>query len=463
MPPIYTRAKGKRLDGYYSDYVLFDIETTGLSPVYDEIIELSAVKVHQGSIVDTFDTLIKPQRRIPGSATAINGITNEMVKDSPSLADIMSDFLKFISGYKLVGHNIHTFDMNFIYDAALRLCGEKVRNDYVDTLYMARKCLPQLKHHRLGDVCDYFGIDTQGAHRALNDCVMNHKCYEKLGELLSTDLEVIRDHVALADKQGFFYCRAVHAIMNYKEDEQVCGRGCPCFVGTDEKGYPVCRYYNLESLEKQTRSPGIVYKRMQNAIEDGRLPLFPKTDRLEKLYDAYAFAAAAHRGQTRKKTQTPYFTHLITTMNYCLQLTDDTTLLKAAILHDTLEDTETSYENLLVAFGQEVADYVKAETEDKRVGQPLQETWEVRKQETIEHLKSASYGLKVLVLADKTANAESMYREWRKVGDVLWEKFNQPDKRKQEWYYRNCFDALKEFSDTVVMKNYKKYIGELFG
>ena len=96
MPSMNSRAKGRRLDGYYPEYVLFDIETTGLSPVYDEIIELSAVKVKDGNIIDTFDTLIRPDRKIPRSATAVNGITNDMVKDAPTLEQKMPDFLEFI-------------------------------------------------------------------------------------------------------------------------------------------------------------------------------------------------------------------------------------------------------------------------------------------------------------------------------------------------------------------------------
>ena len=71
--------------------------------------------------------------------------------------------------------------------------------------------------------------------------------------------------------------------------------------------------------------------------------------------------------------------------------------------------------------------------------------------------------MKIIVLSDKTANAESLVREWRQVGDEIWLKFNQSDKSKQEWYYRSCEKALKEFSDTDVMKCYQKYMGELFG
>ena len=87
----------------------------------------------------------------------------------------------------------------------------------------------------------------------------------------------------------------------------------------------------------------VMYKRMQQAITDGYVPLFPRTQRMTEFYPAYAYAAEAHQGQMRKGTQIPYITHLLTTMNYCLQLTDDKDVLMAAILHDTIEDTDTTY------------------------------------------------------------------------------------------------------------------------
>ena len=104
----------------------------------------------------------------------------------------------------------------------------------------------------------------------------------------------------------------------------------------------------------------------------------------------------------------------------------------------------------------------EAETEDKRRDKPASETWEIRKQETIEHLKDMPRDVKIIALADKTANAESLVREYRLVGDKLWEKFNQTDKQMQEWYFRKCAEALEEFSDTNVMKTYLSYIDELF-
>ncbi|MGN1180389.1 MAG: exonuclease domain-containing protein [Suilimivivens sp.] len=181
---MIQRNKGKRLSRYAEDYVVFDLETTGINQEKDEIIEISAVKVKNHRIVEEFSTLVNPGRHIPAAATAVNGITDDMVADAPDIGTVMEKFLAFIGNNILVGHNIHTFDTNFVYDAALSCLGKEVKNDYIDTLYMARKYLPQLSHHRLTDVAEHFHLQTEGAHRALFDCMMNQGCYEELGKLM---------------------------------------------------------------------------------------------------------------------------------------------------------------------------------------------------------------------------------------------------------------------------------------
>lgn len=176
--------KGKRLNQYRKDYVVFDLETTGISWQRDEIIEISAIRVQNRRPSAQYSTLVNPQRHIPAAASRVNNITDGMVKDAPLLPEAMEGFLHFIQDSVLVGHNIHTFDMKFISQAAMRLYGTEIGNDYIDTLFLARQCLPQLSHHKLSDVAEHFGISTSGAHRALQDCIMNQQCYEKLGELL---------------------------------------------------------------------------------------------------------------------------------------------------------------------------------------------------------------------------------------------------------------------------------------
>ena len=183
--------KGKRLSKYVDNYVVFDLETTGISSVKDDIIEISALKVKNHERVETFSRLVNPGRPIPAGATKVNGITDEMVQNEPGLAHILPEFLNFIGGEILIGHNIQSFDLLFLNRVAGEVCGTAVLNDFIDTLYMARACLPGLSHYRLTDLAEYFKISSVGAHRALNDCVMNQICYEHMGKLLKdADLPV---------------------------------------------------------------------------------------------------------------------------------------------------------------------------------------------------------------------------------------------------------------------------------
>ena len=174
---------GRRLNAFVPDYVIFDLETTGISCYNDKIIEISAIKVKDGEVVEEFSELVNPERNIPYYASRVNGITDDMVEDARIFDDVLPDFLNFIGDSVLVGHNIHAFDMKFLYRESGRMYGKTLTNDYVDTLYYARKRLPKLPHHRLVDLADYFEISTFGAHRALNDCRMNQKVYERLSEL----------------------------------------------------------------------------------------------------------------------------------------------------------------------------------------------------------------------------------------------------------------------------------------
>ena len=181
---MMERNKGKRVGRYAKDYVVFDLETTGISPERDSIIEISALKVQDHAVVGEFSTLVNPGRHIPAGATAVNGITDEMVADAPDIGTAMEQFLAFIGEELLVGHNIHTFDMNFAYDAAWSALGRELRNDSIDNLYLARRYLPELSHYKLTDVAAHFHLQTCGAHRALFDCRMNQSCYEEIGKLM---------------------------------------------------------------------------------------------------------------------------------------------------------------------------------------------------------------------------------------------------------------------------------------
>jgi len=177
---MLAKRVGTCLKKYVPNYVVFDLETTGLSSGYDDIIEISAIRVRNGEIEQEFSTLVNPGRLIPYQVSLVNHITDEMVEDAPNIETALSEFLSFIGDDILVGHNIHSFDMKFICRDAERLFGETIGNDYVDTLYLARAYLPEMKKHSLSELSRHYGISTAGAHRALNDCRMNQQVYEFL-------------------------------------------------------------------------------------------------------------------------------------------------------------------------------------------------------------------------------------------------------------------------------------------
>lgn len=176
--------KGKMINQYVPDYVLYDLETTGTSSKYDEVIEISAVKVKNGVVTEEFSQLVNPGRPIPNAVSAVNHITDDMVAFAPMFDSVLQQFLAFIGDDVLAGHNINRFDMKFLYRDCERYFGQTLTNDYIDTLKLARLCLPELSHHRLGDLAQYYGISTAGAHRALNDCRMNQQVFEKLAKEL---------------------------------------------------------------------------------------------------------------------------------------------------------------------------------------------------------------------------------------------------------------------------------------
>lgn len=163
-------------------FVVFDIETTGLDYRKDEIIELGAVKVVNGEIKESFATLIKPNQLISEEITNINGITNEMVANSPIFGNVIADFYKFTKGCILVAHNAE-FDTTFIKEHGKKY-RFKFENEIVDTLAIARTYLKQLRHHKLKNLCEYFDVSLINAHRALDDTVATAKCFIKMADLI---------------------------------------------------------------------------------------------------------------------------------------------------------------------------------------------------------------------------------------------------------------------------------------
>ena len=215
-------SKGTQKTEYFSDYVVFDLETTGISCIKDRVVEISAIKVIGGQITEEFSSLVNPECLIPFRASQVNGITNDMVEDAPVFQDVLKDFIAFIEELPLVGHNIHSFDLKFIYRDCEDYYGQLITNDYVDTLKMSHICLPELKKHSLEDLAAYYGVSTIGAHRALNDCRMNQAVYEKMGKILPEKMKSIRK------------CPKCGNILKRRNGKYGEFWGC--------SGYPECRY-----------------------------------------------------------------------------------------------------------------------------------------------------------------------------------------------------------------------------
>lgn len=179
--------------------------------------------------------------------------------------------------------------------------------------------------------------------------------------------------------------------------------------------------------------------------------------------EAIVFATRAHRGMVRKGTSTPYILHPLEAASIVATMTDNKDIIAAAVLHDVVEDTDITLEQLEKKFGH-IADLVAEESENKREQQPAEETWKIRKQETIEHFKmKASKEAKMIALGDKLSNIRAIYMDYQTLGDSLWERFNQKDKSEHGWYYKAMRDVLSELKDYPAWQEYSKLVDLVFG
>ena len=165
-------------DDYRLDFTAIDIETTGLSPDNDYIIEVAAVRFRNGHETESFSSLIKPPISIPIEATIVNNISDDMVRDALDIGTVMVRFIEFIGDDMLVGHNIASFDLEFLKNA---IC---IDNGYSDTYKMVKYRWMDTPNKKLNTLCRYFGIVNEEAHRALSDCRAAGQLYLKLSEMI---------------------------------------------------------------------------------------------------------------------------------------------------------------------------------------------------------------------------------------------------------------------------------------
>lgn len=159
------------------DYVVMDLETTGLNPKTDKIIEIGAARIREGKVRETYSTYVNPGRQLSAKVTELTGIHNEDLQDAPFIEELLNSFLEFIGQDILLGHNL-IFDYSFMKRAMVNQ-KQTFERQGIDTLKIARKCLTDVESKNLGFLCEYYHISLS-AHRALNDALATQQLYQIL-------------------------------------------------------------------------------------------------------------------------------------------------------------------------------------------------------------------------------------------------------------------------------------------
>ena len=181
------------------------------------------------------------------------------------------------------------------------------------------------------------------------------------------------------------------------------------------------------------------------------------------LCQATRLAAQAHDGAYRKGGRAPYLLHVMETAEIVGTMTEDEDVLAAAVLHDVLEDTSVTEEELRETVGGHVTELVLAVSENKRREQPAEMTWRLRKQESVERLlKEPRLEVKMIALGDKLSNIRALQRDYGILGEQVWERFNNKSKAEQGWYYQAVTDALQDLNVYPVWHELANLVWEVF-
>lgn len=183
------------------------------------------------------------------------------------------------------------------------------------------------------------------------------------------------------------------------------------------------------------------------------------TDLLDR---AIIFAVKAHSGTERRGKGFPYIVHPMEAMEIVASITPDQELLAAAALHDVVEDTGVTVEQLREIFGKRIADLVASESDAFEEGVSEEDSWHQRKQAAIDRLARASRDAKIVALGDKLSNMRAIARDYAAKGDALWSIFHTKDPADHEWHYRGLADSLSDLSDTAAYREFISLINQVF-
>ena len=178
---------------------------------------------------------------------------------------------------------------------------------------------------------------------------------------------------------------------------------------------------------------------------------------------AIIFAVHAHAGTERRGKGFPYIVHPMEAVEIVATITPDQELLAAAALHDTVEDTDVTVEELRAQFGERIASLVASESDVMPEGMSEEESWHSRKQAAIDRLAAASHDAKIVALGDKLSNMRAIAHDYAVLGDELWNRFTVKDPAEHAWRYHALAEALNDLSDTDAYKEFHTLVNQTFG
>lgn len=230
------RNKGKSLIIFPKEFIIIDIETTGLCSDFDDIIEISALKIKDNIVIDSFSSLVKPQDEISDFISNLTGITNKMLENAPKVSDVLLELKKFISGEILMGYNVN-FDINFLFDFYLRKLNIELKNDYMDILRLVRANLNngETYNFKLKNVAKYFNIDVSGMHRGLKDCEICFDVYKNIQEIILKKYSSLDEYAESQKKDYTIHVSDIVAKTSAFDFSHPCYDREFVFTGTLEK------------------------------------------------------------------------------------------------------------------------------------------------------------------------------------------------------------------------------------
>jgi len=294
-----------------SDFVVFDIETTGLNPRNDEIIEIGAVKISNRKVIDSFSTFVHVDRRLPAKIIELTSITDDMLKGQPEITEVLPDFIKFAEGSVLVAHNA-SFDVSFIKEKSRVYLSSDYDPSVVDTLELSKALMKDVKNHKLNTLTKKLGIKLENHHRAVDDASATAQLFISLlsslsereifdvghlNELLNEDIDIVKQtsyHINILVKNyvglknlynlvseshlNYFYKkpRLLKSHLSMRREGLIIGTACEAgelyrsFINgaTDEKIEEIASYYDFLEIQPLANNKFLVNNERVSGIEE---------------------------------------------------------------------------------------------------------------------------------------------------------------------------------------------------